>query len=274
MDVGARKPKKTKRAKGKIARLVAGVPLCDRQTLESLANATAVPKTTLWRHLKKRLASPCGFALNIMKLLIFTDERCPSKVLGAQDEPVAGYFRCRCSRVRQQAHGRGTATSFRTSEASTRLRRSHALCSTRGNGYARAVDPPAQFESVWMAALDGIQPRSNQRGAAPGRHSLRRAARQDDHEIGTARPLWFEAGWLVAQLEHYLAVFVCYELDGQPRCQLLARRPWSNHPAKTSLRKAMSTSFGTCCPKTTVKLSKTASTWLVTIVPRIDALLP
>ncbi|KAG6948477.1 hypothetical protein JG687_00015454, partial [Phytophthora cactorum] len=61
-DVGARKPKKTKRAKGKIARLVAGVLLCDRQTLESLANTTAVPKTTLWRHLKKRLASPCGFA--------------------------------------------------------------------------------------------------------------------------------------------------------------------------------------------------------------------
>ncbi|KAG3187429.1 hypothetical protein PC128_g12600 [Phytophthora cactorum] len=58
MDAGAlvaerpRKPKKTKRTKDEIARLVAGVPLCDRQTLESLAKATAVPKTTLWRHLK------------------------------------------------------------------------------------------------------------------------------------------------------------------------------------------------------------------------------
>ncbi|KAG3023915.1 hypothetical protein PC121_g3539 [Phytophthora cactorum] len=48
-----RKPKKTKRTKDEIARLVAGVPLCDRQTLESLAIATAVPKTTLWRHLKR-----------------------------------------------------------------------------------------------------------------------------------------------------------------------------------------------------------------------------
>ncbi|KAG3119301.1 hypothetical protein PI125_g2159 [Phytophthora idaei] len=43
-----RKPKKTKRIKDEIARLVAGVPLCDRQSIESLANATAVPKTTLW----------------------------------------------------------------------------------------------------------------------------------------------------------------------------------------------------------------------------------
>ncbi|KAG2970908.1 hypothetical protein PC118_g16596 [Phytophthora cactorum] len=47
-----RKPKKTKRIKDEIARLVAGGPLCDHQSLESLANATAVPKTTLWRHLK------------------------------------------------------------------------------------------------------------------------------------------------------------------------------------------------------------------------------
>ncbi|ETM36683.1 hypothetical protein L914_16679 [Phytophthora nicotianae] len=47
-----RKSKATKRTKDEIARLVAGVPVIDRQTLRSLANATGVPKTTLWRHLK------------------------------------------------------------------------------------------------------------------------------------------------------------------------------------------------------------------------------
>ncbi|KAG2847922.1 hypothetical protein PC112_g929 [Phytophthora cactorum] len=47
-----RKPKKTKRTKDEIAGLVAGVPLCNRQSIESLAYATAVPKTTLWSHLK------------------------------------------------------------------------------------------------------------------------------------------------------------------------------------------------------------------------------
>ncbi|KAG6954765.1 hypothetical protein JG687_00011609 [Phytophthora cactorum] len=79
-----------------------------------------------------------------------------------------------------------------------------------------------------MAALDGnmqpaaallrnprnkkvFEPRSNRRGAAPGRHSL--------------------DGWS-HNSEHYLAVFVCYELGGQPRCQLLAMAPLVQAPGQ------------------------------------------
>ncbi|ETK87042.1 hypothetical protein L915_08433 [Phytophthora nicotianae] len=39
-----RKPKETKRTKAEIAQLVAGVPMVDRQILESLSKATAIPK--------------------------------------------------------------------------------------------------------------------------------------------------------------------------------------------------------------------------------------
>ncbi|KAG2768962.1 hypothetical protein PC116_g25731 [Phytophthora cactorum] len=78
------------------------------------------------------------------------------QVLDAQDEPVVGYFRSRCSCVRQQAPRNGVQQPhFARPKPAPRLRRSHALCSTRGDGYARAVDPPVQFESVWMVALDG-----------------------------------------------------------------------------------------------------------------------
>ncbi|KAG3056439.1 hypothetical protein PI124_g22534 [Phytophthora idaei] len=45
-------PKPTKRTREEDAAQVAAVPVCERQTLPSLSEATGIPTTTLWRYVK------------------------------------------------------------------------------------------------------------------------------------------------------------------------------------------------------------------------------
>ncbi|KAF1778263.1 hypothetical protein GQ600_1672 [Phytophthora cactorum] len=177
-----------------------------------------------------------------------------------------------------KSHGRGTATSFRTSETSTptskiscalqyprrRVRSCRGSCRRSLNlfGWLRwtvMCNLPLHFcenpETRRYSNLDPIGEEQFLEGIA----SL--AARQGDHEVGAGRPLWFEAGW-PHNSEHYLAVFVCYELGGQPRCPLLAMAPLVQAPGQDLSAQGHVDFLRDMLSKTTVNLSKTASTWL------------
>ncbi|KAF1778262.1 hypothetical protein GQ600_24534 [Phytophthora cactorum] len=200
-------------------------------------------------------------------------------VLDAQDEPVSGYFRCRCWRVRQHVPRTGYSNLV------SHVRNQHSdfedivRSAVPGRRVRSCRGLPAQFESIWMAALDGnmqpaaallrkprnkkvFEPRSNRRGAVPGRHSVRW---QHVKTImsRSCRPLWFEAR-MAHNSEHYLAVFVCYELGGQPRCPLLAMAPLVQAPGQDLSAQGHVDFLRDMLSKTTVNLSKTASTWLKT----------
>ncbi|KAF1785576.1 hypothetical protein GQ600_16930 [Phytophthora cactorum] len=149
---------------------------------------------------------------------------------GRAGEPVSGYFRCRCWRVRQHVPRTGYSnlvSHVRNQHPTSKI---SALCSTRETG---TLVPWIRRRSLnlfgWLR-WTVFEPRSNRRGAVPGRHSV---VVQHVKTImsRSCRPLWFEAGW-PHNSEHYLAVFVCYELGGQPRCPLLAMAPLVQAPGQ------------------------------------------
>ncbi|KAF1778265.1 hypothetical protein GQ600_4500 [Phytophthora cactorum] len=227
------------------------------------------------------------FTIISMKALILPFTKSPTDktplllpAVWTRREPVSGYFRCRCWRVRQQvprtgysnlvSHVRSQHPDFEDIMRSVVPVETGTLVpwirrrSLNLFGWLRwtvMCNLPLHFcenpETRRYSNLDPIGEEQFLEGIACVVQHVKAIMSR------SCRPLWFEAGW-PHNSEHYLAVFVCYELGGQPRCHFSPWRPWSKHPAKTSLRKAMSTSFGTCCPKTTVNLSKTASTWLKT----------
>ncbi|KAG2880522.1 hypothetical protein PC110_g20675 [Phytophthora cactorum] len=162
------------------------------------------------------------------------------QVLDAQDELVAGYFRCRCSRVRHQAprtgysnlvlHIRSQHPDFEEvmrsavpAETGTLVpwirRRSLNLF-----GWLRwtvMCNLPLHFcenpETRRYSNLDPIGEEQLLEGIACVVQHVKPIMRS---ELSDHFGLKLD-GWL-HNSEHYLAVFVCYELDGQPRCQLLA----------------------------------------------------
>ncbi|KAG4060617.1 hypothetical protein PC123_g4483 [Phytophthora cactorum] len=172
------------------------------------------------------------------------------QVLDAQDEPVAGYFRCRCSRVRQKAprtgysnlvsHVRSQHPDFEKvmryavpAETDTLVpwirRRSLNLF-----GWLRwtvMCNLPLQFcenpETIRYSNLDLIGEEQLLEGIACVVQHVKTIIRS---ELSDHFDLKLD-GWS-HNSEHYLADFVCYELGGQPRCQLLAMAPLVQAPGQ------------------------------------------
>ncbi|KAF1775219.1 Ribonuclease H-like domain [Phytophthora cactorum] len=172
------------------------------------------------------------------------------QVLYAQDEPVAGYFRCRCSRVHQQAprtgysnlvsHVRsqhpdfeevmGSAVPAETGTLVPWIRRR----SLNLFGWLRwtvMCNLPLHFcenpETRRYSNLDPIGEEQLLEGIACVVQHVKTIMRSElpDH-FGLKLDGWSHNS------EYYLAVFVCYELGGQPRCQLLAMAPLVQAPSQ------------------------------------------
>ncbi|EGZ10799.1 hypothetical protein PHYSODRAFT_337571 [Phytophthora sojae] len=172
------------------------------------------------------------------------------QVLDAQDEHVAGYFRCRCSCVRQQAprtgysnlvsHVRSQHPDFEEFMRPAAPAETGSLVpwirqrSLNLFGWLRwtvMCGLPLHFcanpETKRYSNLDPIGEEQLLDGMVRLVQHVKASMRRElPGHFGMKLDDWSHNS------EHYLAVFVCYELGGQPRCQLIAMAPLVQEPGQ------------------------------------------